>query len=206
MYRLILDSSTKLMWIGLAKDNKLIANYTRVARKDHAKYLVDAIDNLLKVNDVTIDDIKEIVVSSGPGSYTGLRVAGMVAKMLAYTKNIPLYEISSIYFLSSGYDKKVAGLIDARRNQYFFGIYENTKTVFEDTLMLYDDIINLPEIKNSQIVILNEDNYLIDITKVFKKMSLVKDVHSFVPKYLRKTEAERNLWFIDKQPPLILKH
>ena len=98
MYRLILDSSTKLMWIGLAKDNKLIANYTRVARKDHAKYMVDAIDNLLKVNDVTIDDIKEIVVSSGPGSYTGLRVAGMVAKMLAYTKNIPLYEISSIYF------------------------------------------------------------------------------------------------------------
>ena len=37
MYRLILDSSTKLMWIGLTKDNKLIANYTRVARKDHAK-------------------------------------------------------------------------------------------------------------------------------------------------------------------------
>ena len=193
MYRLILDSSTKLMWIGLTKDNKIVANYTRVARKDHAKYMVDAIDNLLKVNDVTIDDIKEIVVSSGPGSYTGLRVAGMVAKMLAYTKNIPLYEISSIYFLSSGYDKKVAGLIDARRNQYFFGIYEDTKTVFEDKLMLYDDIINLPEIKNSKIVILNEDNYLIDVDKVFKKMSLVKDVHSFVPNYLRKTEAERNL-------------
>lgn len=192
MYRLILDSSTKLMWIGLTKDENLIDHYERVARKDHAKYMVDAIDNLLKKNNVTIDNIKEIIVGSGPGSYTGLRVAGMVAKMLAYTKQIPLYEISSIYFLSSGYQKKVAGLIDARRNQYFAGIYNNLETIYEDSLMLHDDIMALDEIKDAEVVILDENSFKINVGKVINKKTLVSDVHSFVPRYLRKTEAERN--------------
>lgn len=195
MYRLILDSSTKLMWIGLVKENKLIDKYTRVAKKDHAKYMVDAIDNLLKENNLTIDNVVQIIVGAGPGSYTGLRVAGMVSKMLAYTKQIDLYEVSSIYLLSSGYQGQVAGLIDARRSQYFVGIYNDQDTVFEDGLLLYDDIMKLSDIKDSEIVILNEDTYKIEVSKVVSKMSLVKDIHAFIPNYLRKTEAERNLWF-----------
>ncbi len=193
MFRLILDSSTKLMWIGLTCDNKLIDYYTRVARKDHAKYMVDAIDNLLNKNKVSIKDIKEIVVGSGPGSYTGLRVAGMASKMLAYTLKIPLYEVSSIFFLTSGYEGKVLGMIDARRNQYFTGIYEGITTIKEDKLMLHSDILTLEEYNNYKVINIDENNYQIDVSKIIKKKTLVENVNDYVPNYLRKTEAEMNL-------------
>lgn len=193
MYRLVLDSSTKLMWIGITKGDNLIDFYTRVAKKDHAKYMVDAIDNLLKNNNLSTSQIKEIIVGSGPGSYTGLRVAGMVSKMLAYTLNIPLYEISSIYFLTSGYNEKITGLIDARRNQYFIGIYHNLETIKVDDILVYDDILQLKEVENTKVVIIDENTYKIDVNKIINKRTLVQDVHSFTPNYLRKTEAERNL-------------
>lgn len=193
MFRLILDSSTKLMWIGLVKNNELIDHYTRVAKRDHAKYMVDAINNLLAKNNVKVKDLSEIVVGSGPGSYTGLRVAGMTSKMLAYTLNIPLYEVSSIFFLTSGYKGKVLGMMDARRNQYFTGIYEGINTIKEDELMLYDDILNLEEYNNYKVIKIDENNYKIDVSKIIKKMQLVKDIHDYVPNYLRKTEAEMNL-------------
>jgi tRNA threonylcarbamoyladenosine biosynthesis protein TsaB len=181
------------MWIGLTRDDKLIDYYTRVAKKDHAKYMVDAIDNLLAKNKVSIKDIKEIVVGRGPGSYTGLRVAGMTSKMLAYTLKIPLYEVSSIFFLTSGYKGKVLGMIDARRNQYFTGIYEGIKTIKEDKLMLHSDILELEEYNNYKVINIDENNYQIDVSKIIKKKTLVENVNDYVPNYLRKTEAEMNL-------------
>jgi tRNA threonylcarbamoyladenosine biosynthesis protein TsaB len=193
VFRLVLDSSTKLMWIGLTKDDQLVDFYTRVAKRDHAKYMVDAIDNLLKKNNISIKEIKEIVVGSGPGSYTGLRVAGMVSKMLAYTLNIPLFQVSSIYFLTSGFNGKVLGMIDARRTQYFVGIYEGIKTIKEDSLMLHEDILKLDNYNQYQVVMINEDNYQIDVSKILKKKTKIKDIHKYVPNYLRKTEAEMKL-------------
>ncbi len=193
MYRLVLDSSTKLMWIGLVKNETLVDFYARIAKKDHAKYMVDAIDNLLKKNKVEVKDLSEIIVGCGPGSYTGLRVAGMVSKMLAYTLEIPLYSVSSIYFLTSGYEGKVLGMIDARRNQYFTGIYDGTTTIKEDELMLYQDILQLKDVNQYKLLIINEENYKIDVNKIINKKILVDNINEYVPNYLRKTEAEMKL-------------
>ena len=54
---------------------------------------------LLKRNNLTIDDVEEIIVGHGPGSYTGLRVSVMVSKMLAYTKGIKLSSVSVYIFI-----------------------------------------------------------------------------------------------------------
>jgi tRNA threonylcarbamoyladenosine biosynthesis protein TsaB len=181
------------MWIGLVKNETLVDFYARIAKKDHAKYMVDAIDNLLKKNKVEVKDLSEIIVGCGPGSYTGLRVAGMVSKMLAYTLEIPLYSVSSIYFLTSGYKGKVLGMIDARRNQYFTGIYDGTTTIKEDELMLYQDILQLKDVNQYKLLIINEENYKIDVNKIINKKILVDNINEYVPNYLRKTEAEMKL-------------
>ena len=88
MKRLLFDVSTNVMYVGYSKDNILVDFSIRIAQRDHAKYLVDRIDQLLKRNKLKLDDIHEIIIGIGPGSYTGLRIAVMVGKMLAYTKHI----------------------------------------------------------------------------------------------------------------------
>ncbi len=193
MKSLFLDTSTDILYIGISQGNKLIKEHRKVGKKDHGKYLVYLIGASLKSVNLTIDDIDKIYVGSGPGSYTGLRVSGMVAKMFSSLKEIPLYEVSSLYFLSSGYEGLKAVMIDARNNNVFSAVYEDDKTVVKEALRSLDDFKVELEKHNAKMILLDENNYKIDINKIILKAKLVENVDAFEPKYLRETQAERNL-------------
>jgi tRNA threonylcarbamoyladenosine biosynthesis protein TsaB len=191
MKRLIFDVSTHLMYIGYSRRHEITDFSIRIAKRDHAKYLVDRIDQILKRNRLTIDDIDEIIVGVGPGSYTGLRVAVMVAKMLAYAKDIPLYGVSSLFLLTSGYHERVSALVDARRGNVFSAVYDGTEVLLEDGLRPFSELMKMPVYQKSKAVFIDESNYEIDLPKVLKHVKRVTDVHGFIPNYLRETEAER---------------
>ncbi|MFP4187196.1 MAG: tRNA (adenosine(37)-N6)-threonylcarbamoyltransferase complex dimerization subunit type 1 TsaB [Acholeplasmataceae bacterium] len=191
MKRLIFDVSTHLMYIGYSRRDEINDFSIRIAKRDHAKYLVDRIDQLLKRNRVTIDDVEAIIVGVGPGSYTGIRVAVMVAKMLAYAKDIPLYGVSSLFLLTSGYEERVAAMIDARRGNVFSAVHDGTDILLEDGLRPFAELMNDPVYQSSKAVFIDENNYEIDLQSVLKRATRITDVHGFVPNYLRETEAER---------------
>ena len=81
-----MDSSTNYLYLALYSD-KEISSFLRNGKNDHSETLVDVLDKFLKENNVTVDDITEIFVGRGPGSYTGVRISGTVAKVLALIKN-----------------------------------------------------------------------------------------------------------------------
>lgn len=186
MNYLILDTSTNYLVVGLLKNGKE-SIVTREGNNDNSAYITNKIKEVLDKNDLSINDINEIIVGVGPGSYTGIRVSVVAAKTLAYTKNIKLKEISSLAFLSSGYDNEVYASIDARRNFVFSGKYLKAKELEKDTY------ISLDKIDKDKLVLLNKDTIKININNIINNAKEVKDVHLLEPKYLRKTEAERNL-------------
>lgn len=193
MKSLFLDTSTNLLYIGISDGSKLIKEYTKVGKKDHGKYLVPLIGEALKSVNLTIDNIDKIYLGSGPGSYTGLRVSGMVAKMFSAFKEIPLYEVSSLFFLSSGYETTKAVMIDARNDNVFSAIYESDKTLVKEALRNIEDFKKEVEKYHAKTILLDENNYKIAINKIIQKAKLVENVDAFHPKYLRETQAERNL-------------
>jgi tRNA threonylcarbamoyladenosine biosynthesis protein TsaB len=190
--RLLFDVSTSVMFVGYAKDDELSDFSIRIAKRDHAKYLVDRIDQVIKRNGLTIDDIDEIIIGIGPGSYTGLRIAVMVGKMLAYTKNIPLRTVSSLYFMTSGYEEKVAALIDARRGFVFSEVHDKDEILLEDGYRYLDDLSSINIYKGSKTVFIDDRNFLVSAKRIYEKSVEVKNIHDLVPNYLRKTEAENN--------------
>lgn len=193
MMQLFLDSSTTLLYIAIAEDGIMIDHTIRISKQDHSKHLVDRIDMLLKRNEMAIDDIDEIIVGHGPGSYTGLRVSVMASKMLAYTKDIKLSSVSSLYFLSSGYNYLKAPMIDARNNNVFCAIYDEDEVLLEDGLRDTECLREIAKEYHAKPILLNDFNYEINLKKILRKKEEVKDIHSFVPNYLRKTQAERDL-------------
>lgn|SRR5690554_4214406 len=193
MKRLFLDSSTNLLYIAISEHSDLLDYTIRLSRNDHSKYVVDRIDMLLKRNNLTIDDINEIVVGHGPGSYTGLRVSVTVSKMIAYTKNIKLSSVSSLYFLASGYNFKKAPMIDARNNNVFCAIYDKDEVILKDALRDTETLREQAKKHGARPLLLNDETYEISIKEILKKKQEVKDIHSFAPNYLRKTQAERDL-------------
>jgi tRNA threonylcarbamoyladenosine biosynthesis protein TsaB len=60
------------------------------ARKDKSQKLLPVIDKLLKKNKRKIEDITEIEVEEGPGSFTGLRVGVSIANTLGWVLGVPV--------------------------------------------------------------------------------------------------------------------
>lgn len=193
MNQILFDSATGVLVMALAKDGRMIDYSIRIGKKDHAKYVVDRMDQMLKRKLLTINQIDEIIVGYGPGSYTGLRIAVMVAKMLAYTKQIKLRAVSSLYFLSSGIEEAVAPMIDARNGNVFAAIFGQSEMILEEGLYTTDYVREVAKAHQVKPYFIDERHYEIDTKKIIEKSFEVKDVHHFVPNYLRITEAERNL-------------
>ena len=191
MYSLILDSSTKKLYVCLVSDNKILFEKYIEGRNDHAKNIVSTIDEALKSASIDTDRLNEVIVGVGPGSYTGVRMAVAVAKMMAvFKKNIKLYTISTLMLMSSNKKGLVLSSIDARRGNCFGMIIDNDnlKYVINEGLISYEELKN-----NKYDVEVTEENFVVDPIYVLNNKKIVLEPHLLVPNYLRDTEAERNI-------------
>lgn len=184
MKELIIDTATNLLFVGLKTNEKAVFK-TRIGKNDNAAYLVEYINLILLENNIKLDELDNIIVGIGPGSYTGARVSVVVAKTLSYTKNINLKTISSLNLLSSGYEGIVTPLIDARRGFYFSGKYDEGKEIIKDRYIEEKDLIN-----EENVIILNEETIKVNLDIASKNAITCKNIHELEPNYLRKTEAE----------------
>ena len=191
MYSLVIDTSTKFLYLALVNNDKVVSEKVFEGSKNHAGNSVYQLELMLKENNISVDDLKSIYCGKGPGSYTGLRISVTIAKMLASFKNIKLYSVSSLYLAGSGYDNKnVAVLFDARRGNSFcacFGELEISDKL-RDTKEFLNKLEGLNDLK-----IVYEDDFKVNPLKVICNSEEVLSVHDFIPEYLRITEAEYNL-------------
>lgn len=193
MIKLYIDVSTEIMYIAVSKDDDAIDFSTRLGKRDHAAYLIDQIHQILERNKLKIDDVSELIVGEGPGSYTGIRIAITVAKTLAYAKNIPLYSVPSLIFMTSGYKGLVCATHDARRGYVFASIHENDKVILKSQYIHLDELKAMPSFINTLWVELDHTNYKINLLMIEKHKHKIINVHNFEPNYTRLTEAEEHV-------------
>jgi len=193
--RLVIDSSTSYLYIGLYEGLTLLDAFYEEGHNDHSVKLMDQLENLLVRHGLKAKAIDEIIVGIGPGSYTGLRIGVVVAKMLAFSLNVPIYTVSSLAMLASSQTKEglILPWIDARRDYAFLGLYELKNSKLQ--LIKKEQYTHLPTFKASL-------DYFIEVIEGKPNLTLliesdlltkVEDVHLLAPIYLRETEAERNL-------------
>jgi len=133
MYSLFLDTSTKYLVVGIAKDHQVIYKYQEVAIQKQSELTIPQITKALEECNIELNDIGEVVVTIGPGSFTGIRIGMCVAKVLASTKNIPLVAISSLNSYAS-LGKKIV-ILDAKAKRVYLGIYEDNKPLIDETVV-----------------------------------------------------------------------
>ena len=142
MNSLIIDTSTKYLYIGLVQDDKVLAERVFEGSKNHAGNSVYQIDLLLKEFGLNTSNLDNVYCGYGPGSYTGVRISVTIAKMLASFSNINLYGISSLFLAGSGYDNKnVAVMFDARRGNSFCACYGEVE--INDKLRNNEEFLNM---------------------------------------------------------------
>lgn len=129
-YILHLETSTKVCSVALSNNGQLIAlNEMCEAGFAHGENLTLLIESVLAEANVPLQSLAAVSVSSGPGSYTGLRIGVSTAKGICYALQIPLIAVDSLHAIQQLAQQKypnqrIAPMIDARRMEVFCAIYE----------------------------------------------------------------------------------
>ena len=140
MATLLLDSSNTSLSVGFEIDGQLIGYSSFEAWQVQSEYMVPEIDKLMDKLGLTRRGISGIVVSIGPGSYTGVRIALTIAKITALACSCPIYPVSSLRVLKNNKKPSIC-LINARSGRSYFGVYEDEKVLVNDTIKTNDEVL-----------------------------------------------------------------
>lgn len=135
---LILDTSTELCLIALAKGTRVLAHEVFPHRNLLSKNLLPSIQDLLQKQALSPKDLKAIALGIGPGSYTGTRLGASVGKSLAFALNLPLKAFSSPLAFLPSQEGTFASLLPTRAGAYFLlkGRISSTAIYSESPLLL----------------------------------------------------------------------
>lgn len=140
-YLVLLDSSNTSLSVGLAKEDVLLDYVSYEAWQEQSEHMIPELNCLLDKNNVSREEISGVIVSVGPGSYTGVRIAITIAKVMATALKCDLYEVSSLRVLKSGDNPSIC-LINARSGRSYIGVYQGNETILKDQIMTNDEVLN----------------------------------------------------------------
>ena len=129
MGRLVLsiETATLACSVALFEDRKVLGRISEVAHEHiHAERLLPLIDQIMKDHGKNRNQLTAVAVSSGPGSYTGLRIGVSTAKGICHALKIPLIPVGSLESLAhqtarskQGPWEAIVAVLDARRDEVF---------------------------------------------------------------------------------------
>lgn len=256
---LALETSGRLGSVAVGCDGKLSDEKTFSAPLRHSAELFDTIIKLLEKSGKSANQINQVFISIGPGSFTGIRISVTVAKMMALaaqsrivavnTSDAMALNVDPAPFVPGSIDveiigksaetyrllpfsernkrcgvddssiRKIATIIDAKREQFFIAAFERKNNSWEKILpdcmmtaeqfkVKFDDepiwllgeglLYYAKKFQTDNIKILDKEYWSPRAANVFKIGShkaaegKFSDPVSLVPFYLRRPEAEEN--------------
>lgn len=190
-YSLILDTSSKNLVVGIASD-RVLKKTQYYAWQRQSEMTVQEIDKMVKELEISFNEINEIILTIGPGSYTGVRIALTIGKTLSLAKNIPIIQMTSLNALAGSKGRKMS-VIDARSKRCYVGLYIDGIKVQNDTIMQNDEILKYASENNFELVgevgVLGLEEKEIDLVnnmfEVSKLLTQTTNVHEVKPLYLK---------------------
>lgn len=215
-----INTSTSIGSFAIYDSKKgVIAEITTNLRRTHSETAMKTIDSLFNLSGIKKIEIDKIVVSIGPGSFTGIRIGIAIAKGLALALNKKITGVNELEILANNYsgDKKIVSLIDARKERVFHGVYKkndghirevqknsvgelqellnslekNEQFVFiGDGAIIYKDLIK-NQLKERAIFIEQSLNYPRASLMIELALEKEDNIFSLEPHYISKSQAER---------------
>ena len=123
---LLIETSTSVLSVALACDGTVVAERICTEPRMQASLTAPLVKEVLDKAGLKVTDCDAVAVSSGPGSYTGLRVGVSTAKGLAFGAGKPLIAVGTLDILVDGVTDRpdfIVPMIDARRMEVYTAVY-----------------------------------------------------------------------------------
>lgn len=205
MKYLYIDTSSSYLYAGIVSDSELISEIKEEYGQSLSEVALPRIVSMFENNNLKAQDIDKIIVVDGPGSFTGIRIGLTIAKVYAWSLNIPITTIKSLDAMAVSSDNNVihVPMINARRGYVFAAIYDKDyqqllkpQYILLESLQKYlDDYSEYEIITNDEFdSIEKHESYTPNILKIVQKYKNKENVnpHAVNPEYLKLTEAEES--------------
>lgn len=126
MLILSLDTSSPVLTVALHNGDAIVGEETTWMPRGHMAKLIPFVDELLAAKGSKIDDVTHMVVGSGPGSYTGLRIGVVIARTFAQLLEVPIIGVPSadaIAYRNIPEAGIACPIIDAKRAEVYTASY-----------------------------------------------------------------------------------
>ncbi len=144
---LALDSTAEVSTVAVCQGKKLIADITLNTGNTHSQTLLPAVEQALKMAELSVNDIDVFACSTGPGSFTGVRIGVATIKGIAYGKNKPCVSVSTLEALAYnliGINGIICPVMNARRSQVYNALFKCNEGVI--TRLCVDRAISISEL------------------------------------------------------------
>ena len=125
---LAVDSSTENLSVALLNQDKALVEIHQALSQPHSRNLMSTVDWILRQSEVELTQIEKLVVSRGPGAFSGLRIGIASLQGLAQALNKPLYTFIGHDLIAAKFAYRagdIAILTDARRRQVYWSLYRS---------------------------------------------------------------------------------
>lgn len=132
-----IDTSSAELSLGLVYNGKPFLSINRYIKNSHAEHITDIVKYTLRSADISSQDISHVVVSTGPGSFTGLRIGVSFLKGLFLTHNTKALALSSMTTLAASLhhtDCTILSAMDGRQGNIFCEGFKKEGTSLSTTL------------------------------------------------------------------------
>ena len=140
---LAIETSSRIGSVALARGDELLDEKEFSAPLKHSSEIFPAIFTLLSRFKLKPDQIEQVYISGGPGSFTGLRIATTLAKMIHLATGVKIVSVDTLDVVAAnvislteadGSDEmakeadheRIAAIVDAKRGQFFVAVYERS--------------------------------------------------------------------------------
>lgn len=127
MLILAVDSTTPVAGVALVDEEKVIAEYFSNYKRVHSENLLPVIDRILTDCNCHLQDLTAIAVTTGPGSFTGIRIGMATVKGLSLGSGIPLISISTLDAIACNVifsNYLACPVLNARKNEVYAALYD----------------------------------------------------------------------------------
>ena len=193
MITLCMDTSHIYLAAALIRDGSLVKGIQKECWKRQSEELLPSVQEMMEEAGISPSEIDRVVITEGPGSYTGVRIAMTTAKVFCALRNIPLYTISTLDLYAGNRTCRV--MTDARGKRAYTAAYENGKVTEPQSVRPLEELKDLdesiPVIGDGHLI--GREDIAPDIPLCFlqtqDRWKKAENVHLVVPEYLKPSEA-----------------
>lgn len=198
MISLVMDTSNSYLAVGLYQDNVCLEAFQEKGSRRQSEKAIPTLKEVLDRHHIALKDVNEMIITSGPGSYTGVRVAMTIAKTLAAVSDVRIKSVSSLAAYAGM--NQALSVIDARGHKVFVGAYENGLPLIKEQVVTLEDFAHLrAEYEDFELVgevgCLGLDEKECDlcanIYALGQMADPIKNVDLLVPTYIKDVEAKK---------------